>query len=402
MGKTDYVDVDRLQAEMTLEAAAAKCGVKIQPRGSGKEVRVDCPFTCAGDHAGRREISVNTEHPQKLFYCHSYQCDVRGNLLMLMHGWLTGRLPAGGRLKGAEFNAVKRVLAGEECKSPTQPRAPKTSGGSPAGKEERPRNVPLSESANEAARQLVDIDNKFRTDPAEMNPKAARYVRRRPFLSSEVMEKWRVGYLPNDGGGDKRGWSLRGNLIYGYLSDDNQLLGWVGRDPAYEEKEQSFAAIPPEQRGNKKPPVKHKFPGGFHRGLEFYGQHAQRLEEPGYREAIAQHGLVVVEGFNDVIALDVMGIPAVGICSNRMTDEQVRKLARWSKRLAGGKVVLMFDCQATGDEGAKEALWMLAQRGLDVRLAWSQVMHGGKFAGRQPESLDLKEWQTAILPWIAR
>ena len=62
----------------------------------------------------------------------------------------------------------------------------------------------------------------------------------------------------------------------------------------------------------------------------------------------------------------------------------------------------MFDCEDTGDEGAKEALWLLAQRGLDVRLAWSKAMHGGQFAGRQPESLTADEWQTAIQPAITR
>jgi serine/threonine-protein kinase len=63
---------------------------------------------------------------------------------------------------------------------------------------------------------------------------------------------------------------------------------------------------------------------------------------------------------------------------------------------------LMFDCEATGDDGAKEALWLLAQRRLDVRLAWSQAMHGGQFVGRQPESLTGEEWDGVIRPAIAR
>jgi len=108
-----YIDVDRLQAETSLEEAAAKCGVQLDVRQSGKEARIDCPFGCEGDHQGRKEIAVNTEHPQKVFYCHAYQCGFRGNLLTLMHGWLTGKKPAGDRLKGAEFNRVKGMLAGK-------------------------------------------------------------------------------------------------------------------------------------------------------------------------------------------------------------------------------------------------------------------------------------------------
>ena len=51
----------------------------------------------------------------------------------------------------------------------------------------------------------------------------------------------------------------------------------------------------------------------------------------------------------------------------------------------------MFDCEATGVDGAKEALWFFAERQLDVRLAWSPDMHKGVYRGRQPESLSREE-----------
>ncbi len=56
----------------------------------------------------------------------------------------------------------------------------------------------------------------------------------------------------------------------------------------------------------------------------------------------------------------------------------------------------MFDCDAEGDEGAKEAAWKLLQVGLDVRPLWSRNMHGGKFAGRQPETLQRDEWSSIV------
>ena len=179
-----YIDVDKLQAETSLEEAAAKCGVQLDVRQQGKEARIDCPFSCDGDHQGRREVAVNTEHPQKVFYCHGYQCQFRGNLLMLMHGWLTGGKPSGGRLKGQEFNRVKQVLAGATPpdQSPTPQAAARTPDAPPPTKAKR--NTPLADADNEGARGLVDIDTKFVVDPANMNPKAASYVRRRPFLSS--------------------------------------------------------------------------------------------------------------------------------------------------------------------------------------------------------------------------
>lgn len=173
---------------------------------SNTKVGIDCPFSCPGDHAGRREVSISRENPQKVFYYHSYQCQVRGNLLTLMHGWLTGQRPHGDKLKGAEFNRVKQVLAGETLSmhvSPGSPTAPVQATAEPHVR--TVPNVPLEESHDESIRALATLDEKLVTDVAAMSPTAASYVRRHPCLSPESMQKWRTGYMPMDGGGDKRG-----------------------------------------------------------------------------------------------------------------------------------------------------------------------------------------------------
>src|SRR5205814_6606299 len=139
---------------------------------------------------------------------------------------------------------------------------------------------------------------------------------------------------------------------------------WAARDPQFETKEQAFSALSPDQRAKEKKPAKHRFPVDFHRGLELFGQHADRLNEPGYREVIAACGVIVVEGFNDVLGLDALGVPAVAIMSNKITEQQVAKVERWATRLSKGKVTLLFDADAAGDDGAKEAHWLFAQRGL--------------------------------------
>jgi hypothetical protein len=94
----------------------------------------------------------------------------------------------------------------------------------------------------------------------------------------------------------------------------------------------------------------------------------------------------VVEGFNDVIGLDNLGVPSLGILSNRITEQQVEKIARWAKQLASGRVMLMFDCDAAGVEGMMDALWQLTLRGLQVPVAWTMESDGGVYAG-QPESV---------------
>lgn len=388
MNKPGYIDVDKLQAETTLEEAAAKCGIQLDVKGSGAEVRIDCPFSCAGDHCGRKEIAINTENPQKVFQCHAYQCGFRGNMLTLMHGFLTGSKPSGEKLKGEEFQRVKKVLAGGGEGRDTKANPRPTSEAAPAiTTPPLLSNKPLIDSDDARVRELHNIDEKLVRDIATMNPAAASYLRRHPCLSSESMTKWKCGYLPNDGGGDKRGWSLRGNIVYPVLSEQGKVLAWIGRDVQYEQKEREYQQLAPSERSGKEPPAKHKFPKGFHRGQELYGQQANRLREPGYRDFIATNGLILVEGFNDVIGLDNLGIPALGIMSNRMTDSQGEKVIRFAKQLDVNRVNLMFDCEETGDVGAKEALWFFAERGIETRLVWSTGSHDGKYKSSQPETI---------------
>lgn len=401
MDQPRYANVDDLQAQTTLEEAAAKCGVSLEVHGSGRQLRLDCPFGCQGDHAGQRELSVDTGNPQKVFTCHAYGCQMRGNLLTLMYGWLTGTRPTGDKLKGAEFNRVRGVLVGGTS-SPTPAPVQKPATPTAVTQAEPSRNIPLVQSDNEKARELVTLDEKFLRDVATMPPAAASYVRRHSCLTPEAMQKWRVGVLPQDGGGDKRAWSLRGQLLYPLLGEDGKLLSWVARDPQFEAKEQVFNALPPDQRAKEKKAAKHRFPVDFLRGIELFGQHASRLEEPGYRETLSRCGIIVVEGFNDVLGLDRLRVPSVAIMSNKITEGQIAKVERWAKSLAGGKVTLLFDADDAGDAGAKEALWLFAERGLDVRLGWSKAMHGGNFAARQPESLTGEEWEQAIRPAITR
>ena len=216
MNRKNFVDVDAYQRETSLEEAAALCGVQLEVTGSGRNVRIDCAFGCEGDHAAKREISVDTENPAKQSICHAYQCEVRANLLKLMFGWLTGRMPSGEKLRGAEFNIVKEVIR-------TRTQAHSTLGKSsapPPQTESEPqreiskepsvkplRNIPLLQSEQESARGLMQppLWEKLITDVAEMAPAASAYVRRHPCLSAEAMKKWCCGVMPKGGGSDKRG-----------------------------------------------------------------------------------------------------------------------------------------------------------------------------------------------------
>lgn len=383
-----YINVDELTPQVSVEQVAAYYGVPLPNlQRVGDEMRTRCFLACGRtQETGDRALAIQEGHPAKQWACHQYGCGKNGNLLGLMDLLKPGQ-NMGGRPRGERFKQLAADLRAIVGGAPAPVPAPRST-----APPERPtvvkHNVPLAESENERARGLVTLDAKFLTDPAAMPPAAASYFRRRPFLSSEVCKHWRVGYLPRDvGGEDKSGGTMRGKIVYSYTNEEGNILTWFGRDPDFEEKHHRWEAA---GRIDKEPEKFH-FVKGFHRGLELFGQNGhERLQRPGYREKLKELGLIVVEGSNDVIALDCLGIPAVGLCSNSVTDEQVDKIARWAKELAGGVITLMLDCDAEGENGAKQALWKLAQRSR-VRVAWSSDMHGGRFRGRQPESVTALE-----------
>ena len=103
-----------------------------------------------------------------------------------------------------------------------------------------------------------------------------------------------------------------------------------------------------------------------------------------------------------MLALDQLGIPTVAIMSNKITVEQVDKIERWSRQLAQGRVSLLFDADGPGDEGAKEALWLFAERNLDVRVGLRRGLNSDAVADRQPEHLTREDWEQRIRPRLWR
>ncbi len=384
--KASFIKVDDLLPQVSLEQSASFYGVALpELHKVGSETRTRCFLQCGrAQETGDRVLAIQTEHPAKQWHCHQYSCGKSGNLVslcdMMKPGSSTGGKPRGDRFKAiaADIQAmIEGVTRGETPAPGTVPAK------APAPKV----NVPLKDSENVRARGLTELDKKFALDVAAMPPAASAYFRRRPFLSPEACQKWGAGYLPRDSGGDdKSGGTMRGKVVYQYRSEAGEILTWFGRDAEFEEKHKAWSATDKSERE----PEKFHFVKGFHRGLELFGQH--RLREPEQAEKLKALGLILVEGSNDVIRMDTLGVPAVGLCSNAITREQADKAARLARELAGGIVTVFLDCDPEGENGMRQCLGYLSQI-VPVRLAWTTKMYGGKFKDRQPESLTLQEWQ---------
>jgi 5S rRNA maturation endonuclease (ribonuclease M5) len=380
-----YIDgVDRLVEATSLEQVLAYFGRALPEKTTG-EHRMPCVFDERCRDSSYGSLTVNLSDPAKVIYCHV--CGVRGNILSLVWGLKHQRAPTGGKLRGEEFREAAETL--RLLRGVVELPAVSPPPGAATPTEPPPLvNVPLQNQ--EKARHLVNLWEDLIVDPAAMPPAAAAYFRQRPWLTPEICQKWKLGYLPRDGRS-----LFRGLIVYAHQSVAGEILTYSARDPAFEQK---WAQWIRDGRPASERPLKHRYVKGYHRGLELYGQSAERLRNRQLKESLGRVGLVIVEGMNDVIRLDLLGVAAVGLCSNQATTEQFDKLERFARQAALGRVVLLPDNDSEGEAGFKELLWALNERGLDVRLGWSRRSHGGRFEGKQPEHLIDDEWQTVLSP----
>ncbi len=368
-----FQDVDDLVQRTPLSQVLAAYS-KDQPRSDSGEHRMQCVFdeSCADSSYG--QLAINQESAGRLIYCHT--CGVRGNLLTLIHGLENGQPPTTGTLRGQEFKTavqqLKRINGGESI--PVD-QAPAVAAKKPKAVD-RPRNTPMKDQENDAARKLENLYTELVTDVSEMAPAAAAYFRERPWLTPDVAEKWGVGYIPANGRSMFRRW-----VAYTHRDVQGNVLSYSGRDQNFQSKWDKWKTG--EQDPDKRP-LKHKFVKGYTRGLELYGQQVDRLEDDQLRESLQQRGLVVVEGPNDVMRLDCLGVCAVGLCSNQATNEQVETIFRFASEVAGGRIILMHDNEPKGIEGFKPLAWELMKRGGQVQIGWP---NDPSFNGKQPEDI---------------
>lgn len=377
--KPAYINVDELLPQISLERAAQYYGVGLpELRKIGDETRTACFLACGrNEETGPRALAIQADSPTKRWACHQYGCGKSGNLVGLCDLMKPGA-SAGGRPRGERFKAIaadlKAMLDGCLVGERT---APTVIIKQPAVKQEI--NLPLRESENERARELLQLDQQFVTDPAAMPPDAAGYFRRRPFLTPEVCARYRIGYLPRSAKS-----LLRGKIVYPYHSPTGEILTWFGRDPGYETKRRLWDATD----RTEPEPIKTQFVRGFHRGLEVWGEDVVRAAE--WTGAPARTGLAVVEGPNDAVNLQVLGVPTVALCSNTITQDQVARIIKLAQEATGNLVTLLLDTDEEGDHGLKQVLPLLAER-LHVRVPWNRTMHGGRYKDRQPEQLTAEE-----------
>ena len=153
--------------------------------------------------------------------------------------------------------------------------------------------------------------------------------------------------------------SLRGQWVFGVQNEQGEPLAWVGRNVRYDDEHAKWIAAGRQGRE----PMKYRFPNQalFRRGLELYGQ--EFLSDERFAESLERYGIILVEGFTDRLRLHELGVMSLAMMSNRITDEQAERLARYAEEYGYNRVGIMHDADAPGDDGAKETLWRMHERG---------------------------------------
>jgi 5S rRNA maturation endonuclease (ribonuclease M5) len=386
-----HINVDELQQQLAVSQIARSYGYDLPPafQDSGEQ-RMRCPCQDCQGHNDDRSVSINAGDPFKRWKCFrgNYGCGAKGNAVTLAYCMKHGRMPSNGKPTGREFYEIaedlQAIASGSVPMNVARAVTREVRSDTAETLKQQP-NLPLADSENEGARKLVNLDQQFTHDIKSMNSAASAYARRRPFLLSETTaSQCRTGFMP---GNSKS--TLRGQWAFGVMDESGQPLAWVGRNVRYESERQGY-----ESNGSQgREPAKYRFPKQvlFRRGLELYGQ--EFLDHDDFQDSLDHHGIILVEGFNDRIRLHELGVLSLGIMSNQITDEQVRKTAEFAKRKSDGRVGIMFDLDPQGEEGAKETLWKLHQERIQAYLVWTRKQLGEQFANAEPERLSDEEWQ---------
>ena len=238
------IDVDTLQRRLTVGQVAAYYGFALPEHfGDSGEQRMRCPCANCTGHDDDRSASINVSDPFRRWKCHreNYGCGAQGNLVTLAYCMKHGTMPAGGKPTGKEFYAIALDLESiAEGKAPPEVSvsADQATRADVVAVIEGKPNVPLSQSENENARNLVTLDEELTIELEDLSAPASAYARRRPFLLSEAIKReCRCGYMP---GSSKS--SLRGQWVFGIQNDQAEPLAWIGRNVRYDDEYTKWTA----------------------------------------------------------------------------------------------------------------------------------------------------------------
>lgn len=218
------------------------------------------------------------------------------------------------------------------------------------------------EAKKQGLTDWMDLAQKWFAANLRRSPgKAAREYLEKRGLPEDQWERFGLGYAPNDREGLKSALVQRGARP-GDLVEAGMLIAPEGGGTPYDRFRDRLMFPILDARGRivsfggraMNPDDRAKYLNGpesplFHKGATLYGlPEARRILGA---ESKGEAGIVVVEGYMDVIACHRAGIPAVSPMGTALTEEQMERLWRVSS-----EPILCFDGDAAGRRAAYRAI----------------------------------------------
>ncbi len=324
-----------------------------------------CPFH------GEKSPSFSVNEEAGLYYC--FGCQRKGDAITFLR-----------EHEGLDFIAAVERLAGG-LNLPLRYT-------DPDGGETRRRRHRLTEAV-EAAVQWYHQRLLSGADAGT----ARGYLRSRGITGEEV-RAFRLGWAP-------AGWDELARSVH--LSDQDLrdaglgLINRRGRQQDFFRNRIMFPIFDPQgdpigfggRRLEEGDGPKYLNPGGtpiYDKSKVLYGLSASKADIVQVQEAI------VCEGYTDVIGLHRVGVPrAVATCGTALTEDHVKLLTRFAKRL-----VLAFDADGAGQAAAERFHQWEQTYQLDVAVAaLPEGMDPGELARRDPDAL--RQAITDAKPFLA-
>lgn len=172
-------------------------------------------------------------------------------------------------------------------------------------------------------------------------------------ITEETLRTFKVGYCPSmsflttnvhadvlaliEPLSSNRSRLFGGRIVYTQFTASGRAWGWYARQP------DNRAATVPKYVGTS-------------RDAKLYDPNARLYGLAQARKLMrtTQHKMLIVEGFNDALASQQAGFPAVAACGTQLSAEQIQALTSHAIRRAS----VCFD----GDDAGREAMFELAKR----------------------------------------
>lgn len=227
---------------------------------------------------------------------------------------------------------------------------------------------PEDRSIRMTQRSAMDAAQKLFREQLGKSPAAKAYCASRG-LTQEILDKWEIGYAPDDGqaltislkkqgfrlaeckqlflvdGDDNQGYreKFRGRLIFPIRDERGDLVAFGGR---------ALGDAQPKYINSSDTPL-------YKKGKVLY---AMNIAKEAMRD---EKTAVLTEGYMDVIACHAAGVKtAIASLGTALTSDQAKLLKRWCDA-----VTVLYDSDSAGQKASAKAIDIFSAEGLRVRVA---------------------------------